>query len=158
MWVKVRSSSILSIFSDIDASSSIQDVLLEFVVDLLVCEYTINLVRFRPTDFVKALRSFEVFPNTPFSSCFWFFSNHFANCFSLIKLLRWEFPYINSSFSILRKVFWGMCRSKLFDKSLEKERYWLKEKKMILERSSITFSKRQMFSLHKITCLVLFFI
>ena len=60
--------------------------------------------------------------------CFstWFFSNHFANCFSLIKLLRWEFPYINSSFSILRKVFWGMCRSKLFDKSLEKESYWLK--------------------------------
>ena len=59
----------------------------------------------------------------------WFFSNHFANCFSLIKLLRWEFPYINSSFSIVRKVFWGMCRSKLFDKSLEKESYWLKEKK-----------------------------
>ena len=80
------------------------------------------------------------------------FSNHFASCFNLNKLLGWEFPYIISSFSILRKVFWGMCRSELFDKSLEKESYWLKEKKMILERSSINFSKRQMFSLHKITC------
>ena len=80
------------------------------------------------------------------------FSNHFASCFNLIKLLGGEFPYIISSFSILRKVFWGMCRSELFDKSLEKESYWLKEKKMILERSSMNFSKRQMFSLHKITC------
>ena len=80
------------------------------------------------------------------------FSNHFAICFNLIKLVGGEFPYIISSFSILRKVFWGMCRSELFDKSLEKESYWLKEKKMILERSSINFSKRQMFSLHKITC------
>ena len=80
------------------------------------------------------------------------FSNHFASCFNLIKLVGGEFPYIISSFSILRKVFWGMCRSELFDKSLEKESYWLKEKKMILERSSINFSKRQMFSLHKITC------
>ena len=33
------------------------------------------------------------------------FSNHFANCFNLTKLLGWEFPYIISSFSILRKVF-----------------------------------------------------
>ena len=72
--------------------------------------------------------------------------------FKLYKLNHWEFPYIIFSFSILRKVFWGMCRSELFDKSLEKESYWLKEKKMILERSSINFSKRQMFSLHKITC------
>ena len=60
------------------------------------------------------------------------FSNHFASCFNLIKLLGGEFPYIISSFSILRKVFWGMCRSEFFDKSLEKEIYWLKGKKMIL--------------------------
>ena len=57
------------------------------------------------------------------------FSNHFASCFNLNKLLGWEFPYIISSFSILRKVFWGMCRSEFFDKSLEKEIYWLKGKK-----------------------------
>ena len=33
------------------------------------------------------------------------FSNHFASCFNLIKLLGGEFPHIISSFSILRKVF-----------------------------------------------------
>ena len=33
------------------------------------------------------------------------FSNHFASCFNLIKLVGGEFPYIISSFSILRKVF-----------------------------------------------------
>ena len=60
------------------------------------------------------------------------FSNHFASCFNLIKLLGGEFPYIISSFFILRKVFWGMCRSEFFDKSLEKDIYWLKGKKMIL--------------------------
>ena len=60
------------------------------------------------------------------------FSNHFANRFSLIRLLGWEFPYIISSFSILRKVFWGMCRSEFFDKSLEKEIYRLKGKKWFL--------------------------
>ena len=60
------------------------------------------------------------------------FSNNFANCFNLTKLLGWEFPYIISSFSILRNVFWGMCRSELFDKSLEKESYWLEEKKWFL--------------------------
>ena len=86
------------------------------------------------------------------------FSNHFASCFNLIKLLGWEFPYIISSFFILRKVFWGMCRSEFFDKSLEKEIYWLKGKKMILDRSSIKFSRRQMFSLHKITCPFLFYL
>ena len=86
------------------------------------------------------------------------FSNHFANRFSLIRLLGWEFPYIISSFSILRKVFWGMCRSEFSDKSLEKESYWLKEKTKILERSSIRFSKRQMFYLHKIICPFLFYL
>ena len=60
------------------------------------------------------------------------FSNHFANWFSLIKLVGGEFPYIISSFSILRKVFWGMCRSEFFDKSLEKEIYRLKGKKWFL--------------------------
>ena len=49
--------------------------------------------------------------------------------FKLYKLNHWEFPYIIFSFSILRKVFWGMCRSELFDKSLEKEREFIKKKK-----------------------------
>ena len=88
----------------------------------------------------------------------WFFSNHFASCFNLIKLVGGEFPYIISSFSILWKVFWGMSRSEFFDKSLEKESYWLKEKTKILERSSIKFFKRQVFYLHKIICPFLFYL
>ena len=50
--------------------------------------------------------------------------------FKLYKLNHWEFPYIIFSFSILQKVFWGMCRSELFDKSLEKEREFIKKKKI----------------------------
>ena len=49
--------------------------------------------------------------------------------FKLYKLNHWEFPYIIFSFSILQKVFWGMCRNELFDKSLEKEREFIKKKK-----------------------------
>ena len=46
----------------------------------------------------------------------------------LFKLNHWEFPYITLSSSIFRKVFWGTCRSKLFDKSLERERELMKKK------------------------------
>ena len=53
--------------------------------------------------------------------------------FKLYKLNHWEFPYIIFSFSILQKVFWGMCRSELFDKSLEKEREFIKKKQKIID-------------------------
>ena len=78
--------------------------------------------------------------------------------FKLYKLNHWEFPYIIFSFSILQKVFWGMCRSELFDKSLEKEREFIKKKKklLILEKLAKIFQKRQTFPLHKITCPFLF--
>ena len=62
--------------------------------------------------------------------------------FKLYKLNHWEFPYIIFSFSILRKVFWGMCRSELFDKSLEKEREFIKKKINWFSKNWQKFSKK----------------
>ena len=84
-----------------------------------------------------------------------FLANHILQTF---ELNHYEFPHIIFSFSILRKVCWGMCRSELFDKSLEKEREFMKEKKLIDSRKiKHKIFKRQTFPLHMITYSFLFY-
>ena len=52
-----------------------------------------------------------------------------------------------------------MCRSELFDKTLEKEREFMKEKKLIDSRNiKYKIFKRQTFPLHMITYSFLFYL
>ena len=86
----------------------------------------------QPNETTMKKRMGNAFPLVSFPTTF----------FKLYKLNHWEFPYIIFSFSILRKVFWGMCRSELFDKSLEKEREFIKKKINWFTKNWQKFSKK----------------